>query len=55
MSLIELPAALAREATEEADPTRALALQWIEPAVAILFAAAAVILASSLAVVSGLV
>jgi hypothetical protein len=56
MSLLEMPAALAREAAEEADQAQAPAAhQWIEPALAVAFAVAAVIFASSLAVVTGLV
>ena len=53
MAVTEMPAALAREALEEADQARTR--QWIEPALTALFAAAAVVFASSLAVVIGLV
>jgi hypothetical protein len=56
MSLLEMPAALAREAAGEADQAQApMAYQWIEPALAVAFAVAAVVFASSLAVVTGLV
>jgi hypothetical protein len=55
MSLAEMPVALAREAAENADGTQAAAHHWIESALAVLFAAAAVLFASSLAVVTGLV
>ena len=55
MSLAEMPVALPREAAEKVDQTRAVAHPWIEPALAVLFAAAAVFFASSLAVVTGLV
>lgn len=55
MSLAELPVALPRDAAENADRTQAVAHPWIEPALAVLFAAAAVFFASSLAVVTGLV
>ncbi len=55
MSLLEMPAALARDAVEDADQVQAPARRWIETALAVAFAAAAVVLASSLAVVIGLV
>ncbi len=55
MSLIEMPAALARRTRKAADRGGALAYQWIAPALAVLFAAAAVVFASSLAVVTNLV
>jgi hypothetical protein len=53
MSITELPAALATHAAETTG--RGAKSQWIETALAVLFAAAAVLLASSLAVVTGLV
>ena len=52
--MTEMPAALAREALEEARPSRGRA-NGFEPALTALFAAAAVVFASSLAVVIGLV
>ncbi len=55
MSLAELPITLPREAAEKRDHTQAVARPWIESALVALFAAAAVFLASSLAVVIGLV
>ncbi len=55
MSLAEMPVARPRDAAEKRDRTQAAARPWIEPALAVLFAAAAVFLASSLAVVIGLV
>jgi hypothetical protein len=55
MSLLEMPVALAGEAVEDADQVQAPANRWIEPALAVAFAAAAVVFASSLAVVTGLV
>ncbi len=53
MSLTEMPAALAHQAPEAAD--QAQQHRWIELALVALFAAAAVVFASSLAVVTGLV
>ncbi len=59
MSLAEMPITLPREAAEKRDHTQAVtqavARPWIESALVALFAAAAVFLASSLAVVIGLV
>ena len=55
MSLAEMPITLPREAAEQRAHTQAAARPWIEFALAALFAAAAVFLASSLAVVTGLV
>lgn len=55
MSLLEMPAALARDAVEDADQVQAPVRRWIEAALAVAFAAAAVVFASSLAVVTGLV
>jgi len=55
MSLAEMPVALAREAVENADETQAVPHQWIETALAVLFTAAAVLFASSVAVVICLV
>jgi hypothetical protein len=56
MSLLEMPAALAREAAGEADQAQApVAHQWIEAVLVVAFAVAAVVFASSLAVVTGLV
>lgn len=57
MLLAEMPVALSCEAAENADQAQAVAAthQWIEPALAVLFVAAAVFFASSLAVLTGLV
>ena len=53
MSLTEMPAALARQAPEAADQARSTGGSRL--ALVVLFAAAAVVFASSLAVVTGLV
>jgi hypothetical protein len=55
MSLIEMRAARTRKAPVKAGQAVALAHRWIEPALAVLFAAVAIVFASSLAVVTGLV
>jgi hypothetical protein len=55
MSLIEMPAALARRTRKQADSGEAGAYQWIAPVLTVLFAAAAVVFASSLSVVTNLV
>jgi hypothetical protein len=51
----ELPVALPREATETTAEAQPAAKQWIETAVAVLFTAAAVLVVSFLAVMTGLV
>ncbi len=53
MSVTEIPTALAREALEGVHQARTR--QWLRPVLTALFAAAAVVFASSLAVVTGLV
>jgi hypothetical protein len=51
---IELPGALAPAVAEGADDTESTAGQWLETAIAVSFAAAAVISASLIAVVTSL-
>jgi hypothetical protein len=55
MSSTEMPVSFAREAVDDATEVQAARSQWIETAVAVLFTAAAVVFASFLAVVTGLV
>jgi hypothetical protein len=55
MSRTKMPAPLARKAPKKTGQARALRRRWIEPALAVLFAAVAIVFASSLAVVTGLV
>lgn len=55
MSTTDMPAALASETTGVGAGTQSAANKWFETAVTVLFTAAAILLVSFVAVVSGLI